>query len=109
MCTKWLCFYSLRVKVIFFLKKENKADLNNKLFRSVFGYLSGSGRAPDNQKSVEERVKEMLFACVIKNVLAIALPSLRISPLFRIVLTFVLIYTVALSFSVVIFSQLDLV
>jgi len=46
-------------------------------------------------------IKEMLLACVIKYVLAIALPSLRISPLLRIALTFVLIYTAALSFSVV--------
>ena len=43
----------------------------------------------------------MLLACVINIVLAIALPSLRISPLFRIALTFVLFYAAVLSFNVV--------
>nr|QWC53655.1 LAGLIDADG homing endonuclease [Rhizoctonia solani] len=43
----------------------------------------------------------MLLACFIKYVLAIALPSLRISPLFRIALTFVLFYAAVLSFNAV--------
>ena len=44
----------------------------------------------------------MLFACIINNILAIVLPSLRISPLLiaRIV-TIVLLYAAALSLSVV--------
>jgi hypothetical protein len=42
----------------------------------------------------------MLLACIITNVLAIALPSLRISPLLRIV-TMMLFYTAALLISVV--------
>ncbi len=43
----------------------------------------------------------MLLACIITNILAIALPSLRISPLLRIVLTNVLFCVAALLISVV--------
>jgi len=43
----------------------------------------------------------MLLACININILAIALPSLRISPLFRIVLTNVLFCVAALLISVV--------
>ena len=44
----------------------------------------------------------MLFACIITNILAIALPSLRISPLLLIrIATIALLYAAALSFNVV--------
>jgi len=44
----------------------------------------------------------MLFACIFANVLAIALPSLRISPLFLIrIATIALLYAAALAFNVV--------
>ena len=44
----------------------------------------------------------MLLACIITNVLAIALPSLRISPLLLIrIATIALLYAAALSFNVV--------
>ena len=44
----------------------------------------------------------MLFACILTNILAIALPSLRISPLLLIrIATIALLYAAALSFNVV--------
>jgi NADH-ubiquinone oxidoreductase chain 2 len=44
----------------------------------------------------------MLFACIFTNILAIALPSLRISPLLLIrIATIALLYAAALSFNVV--------
>jgi len=44
----------------------------------------------------------MLFACILTNILAIALPSLRISPLLLIrIATIVLLYAVAISIFVI--------
>jgi hypothetical protein len=53
-------------------------------------------------EKVNKYIKEMLFAHVFKNMLAIVLPSLRISPLLLIrVVTIVSLYVAALSFNVV--------
>jgi len=53
-------------------------------------------------EKVNKYIKEMLFARVFKNILAIVLPSLRISPLLLIrVVTIVSLYVAALSFNVV--------